>query len=217
MGRIKRYFYSFILAAVVLAMVLLGGCGSRSNTEETGSINPKTETKGQSSETEKKNTEDIPDELLPGGESTGKDQETFDASGGSEDNGTGSGQTVSGEKQKGAGKQSQEKQGISGGEQESSQIQVSVSVDSSAVGNIVSYSGSVTLDKGATAYDALAALVGNKVTGSSSYVTGIGGLSEKDYGSKSGWMYYVNGAAPNKGSSSYKLYDGDVVIWSYTK
>lgn len=214
MGRIKRYFYSFILAAAVLATVLLGGCGANTNTEDTGSTKPKTETKRQSSGAEKKNTQDIPDELLPGGESTEEKQETFDASADSE---TGSGQAASGEKQKGTGKQSQEEQGISGGAQESSKIQVSVSVDSSAVGNIVSYSGSVTLNKGATAYDALVALVGSQVTGSSSYVTGIGGLSEKDYGSKSGWMYYINGTAPNKGSSSYKLLDGDVVIWSYTK
>ena len=59
--------------------------------------------------------------------------------------------------------------------------------------------------------------MGGQVTGSSSYVTGIGGLSEKDYGSKSGWMYFVNGEAPNKACGKYILQDGDGLVWSYTK
>lgn len=48
------------------------------------------------------------------------------------------------------------------------------------------------------------------------YVEGIHQLYEKDCGSRSGWMYRVNGEFPNVGSSSYKLKDGDVVEWVYT-
>ncbi|MCR5692280.1 MAG: DUF4430 domain-containing protein [Eubacterium sp.] len=48
------------------------------------------------------------------------------------------------------------------------------------------------------------------------YVRSIGYLSEKAAGSMSGWVYTVNGKSPNVGSSSYKLKEGDQVVWSYT-
>ena len=41
-------------------------------------------------------------------------------------------------------------------------------------------------------------------------------LYEFDCGSQSGWMYKVNGWFPNYGCSSYKLKDGDAIVWSYT-
>ena len=50
----------------------------------------------------------------------------------------------------------------------------------------------------------------------SNYVEGINHLYEFDCGSQSGWMYKVNGWFPNYGSSSYKLKDGDVIVWCYT-
>lgn len=97
-------------------------------------------------------------------------------------------------------------------------VTVSVSVASSAVGNPVSASGTYTFDKGATAYDALCAL-GLSVNASSTsmgvYVSAIGGLAEKEHGATSGWMYSVNGAAPNYSASGYKLQDGDSVSWYY--
>lgn len=48
------------------------------------------------------------------------------------------------------------------------------------------------------------------------YVRGLHQLYEKDCGTKSGWMYRVNGIFPNYGSSSYILEDGDVVEFIYT-
>lgn len=48
------------------------------------------------------------------------------------------------------------------------------------------------------------------------YVEGINHLYEFDCGSQSGWMYKVNGWFPNYGCSSYKLKDGDAIVWSYT-
>lgn len=97
-------------------------------------------------------------------------------------------------------------------------VTVSVSVSSSAVGSPVSASGTYTFDKGATAYDALCAL-GLSVNASSTsmgvYVSAIGGLAEKEYGSSSGWMYSVNGVAPNYSAGGYKLQDGDSVSWYY--
>ena len=48
------------------------------------------------------------------------------------------------------------------------------------------------------------------------YVEGINHLYEFDCGSQSGWMYKVNGWFPNYGCSSYKLKNGDVIVWCYT-
>ena len=48
-----------------------------------------------------------------------------------------------------------------------------------------------------------------------SYVKAIGGLSEKDCGNASGWIYKVNGVKPMMAASKYVLKDGDVVEWYY--
>lgn len=48
------------------------------------------------------------------------------------------------------------------------------------------------------------------------YVEGINSLYEFDCGELSGWMYRVNGWFPNYGCSSYKLSDGDSIVWCYT-
>ncbi len=48
------------------------------------------------------------------------------------------------------------------------------------------------------------------------YIQGINQIYEKDCGTKSGWMYCVNGIFPNYGSSSYFLENGDRVEWKYT-
>lgn len=48
------------------------------------------------------------------------------------------------------------------------------------------------------------------------YVEGINHLYEFDVGSESGWLYQVNGWFPNYGSSSYKVKEGDVIVWAYT-
>lgn len=97
-------------------------------------------------------------------------------------------------------------------------ITVTVSVSSSAAGNPVSASGTYALDKGATAYDALLKL-GLSVNAPSSsmgvYVAAIGGLAEKEHGPSSGWMFSVNGTAPDRSASSYELRDGDSVEWYY--
>ena len=82
----------------------------------------------------------------------------------------------------------------------------------------VMMSGEVELAKNASVYDALVKLASKnnkKVSGSSSYITGIGDLCEKDYGPLSGWMYKVNGTSPQKGAGSYKLSNSDQVLWYY--
>ena len=47
------------------------------------------------------------------------------------------------------------------------------------------------------------------------YVRGIAGLSEKDCGSTSGWMYMVNSEVPMTSSDKYAVSPGDVVTFYY--
>lgn len=77
----------------------------------------------------------------------------------------------------------------------------------------------LTLDKGATVYDALKTcdlVVGAKSTAFGTYVYAIQSLAEKACGGQSGWLYQVNGAVLNTSCSNYILQDGDVVRWVYT-
>ena len=48
------------------------------------------------------------------------------------------------------------------------------------------------------------------------YIEGIHQIYEKDCGTQSGWMYSVNGAFPDVGTSSYKVSPGDVIVFSFT-
>ena len=48
------------------------------------------------------------------------------------------------------------------------------------------------------------------------YIEGIGNLYEFDCGSRSGWMFSVNGIYPSLGCSGYTLADGDVIVFCYT-
>lgn len=48
------------------------------------------------------------------------------------------------------------------------------------------------------------------------YIEGIHQIYEKDCGSKSGWMYEVNGTFPNYGCSSYTVENGDIIEFVYT-
>lgn len=108
--------------------------------------------------------------------------------------------------------------GNQGGSQQSGYVTVTVAVTSSAVGNPVSSGGTFTFNEGATAYDALCALgLSVNAHGSSygTYVAAIGGLAEKEHGGTSGWMYSVNGVAPNTACSNYVLHNGDNVVWYY--
>lgn len=108
--------------------------------------------------------------------------------------------------------------GNQGGSRQPGYVTVTISVTSSAVGNPVSSSGTFTFNEGATVYDALCALgLSVNAHGSSfgTYVAAIGGLAEKEHGATSGWMYSVNGVAPNTACSNYVLSNGDSVVWYY--
>lgn len=48
------------------------------------------------------------------------------------------------------------------------------------------------------------------------YIEGIAQIYEKDCGTKSGWMYSVNGNFPNYGCSDYIIKNGDEIKFLYT-
>lgn len=84
---------------------------------------------------------------------------------------------------------------------------------------------SVKVDKGASVYDVLEKACKAKGVPvdatytpmyKSYYIGGIGNIYEKQAGDMSGWIYKVNGTAPNRGASSYKVSDGDAISWYYT-
>lgn len=94
-----------------------------------------------------------------------------------------------------------------------------VTVNVSVYGHGVSGGGTFTFEPGATVYDALMACglsVNAKNTVYGIYVAAIGGVAEKQYGDKSGWLYAVNGVTPNIACSGYVLENGDNVSWFYT-
>ena len=96
-------------------------------------------------------------------------------------------------------------------------VRVTVTIDARADGGSSS-SYTVSLDPGATAYDALVATgagVNARSTAMGVYVAAINGYAEKDQGGESGWKYAVNGSYPNYSAGAYTLSDGDAVTWVY--
>ena len=78
----------------------------------------------------------------------------------------------------------------------------------------------VTIKSGQTAFDAFALAMEEAgldyVEKSDSYIVKIGDLDEMDHGPNSGWLYMVNGKAPDVACRSYKLTSNCEMIWFYT-
>lgn len=86
-------------------------------------------------------------------------------------------------------------------------------------------STALKVEKGASVYDVLLQVCQNHSIQLDTnytpmyknyYVKSIQYLYEKKAGQNSGWRYMVNGIYPNYGCSSYKLQQGDVVVWEYS-
>ena len=73
----------------------------------------------------------------------------------------------------------------------------------------------VTVPEGATVRQALDA-TGVRVNARGAYIVGLGGLSEFDFGPRSGWMFSVNGSFPNSSAANTTLSAGDTIAWRYT-
>ncbi len=105
----------------------------------------------------------------------------------------------------------------SGSTSQAAKVRVTVTIDARADGGSTS-SYTVSLDPGATAYDALVATgasVNARSTAMGVYVAAINGYAEKDRGGESGWKYAVNGSYPGYSAGAYTLSDGDAVTWVY--
>ncbi len=50
----------------------------------------------------------------------------------------------------------------------------------------------------------------------SGYLVSINNLGEKDCGSTSGWIFFLNGKMPSFGASSYLVKENDVIEWLYS-
>lgn len=103
------------------------------------------------------------------------------------------------------------------GQGQPKRVSVTISADGSLGGGGVSGPVTLTLKAGETVYDALtragwSAQASKGAFGA--YVTSINGVAAD---AQTGWTYTVNGSMPSTACSSYKLSDGDVVVWTFVK
>lgn len=113
--------------------------------------------------------------------------------------------------------QSNSSSNSSSSSQQPNNDKITINIQVIGMGNTM-MAGTLNVDKNSNALSVLktiAAKNGKEVTGSDYYVSGIGGLKEKQHGPMSGWMYSVNGVAPNMAAIKYNLKDGDKVVWYY--
>lgn len=103
------------------------------------------------------------------------------------------------------------------GQDQPKRVSVTISADGSLGGGGVSGPVTLTFEEGATVYDVLAS-AGWSAQASwgafGAYVTSINGVAAD---AQTGWTYTVNGSMPSTACSSYKLSDGDVVVWTFVK
>ena len=85
-------------------------------------------------------------------------------------------------------------------------------------------SGSIKVNSGASAFDALQAFAQQKRlaltykgSGATAYVTGISGYSAGPAGTMTGWLYSINGTEPGSSMGAYILKDGDSISMTYNK
>lgn len=85
-------------------------------------------------------------------------------------------------------------------------------------------SGSIKVNSGASAFDALQAFAQQqgltltyKGSGATAYVTGISGYIAGPAGTMTGWLYSINGTEPGSSMGAYILKDGDQISMTYNK
>lgn len=130
---------------------------------------------------------------------------------------SGSGASFSGSSSSSSATGTQSGSGSSNSAAQDAKVRVTVTIDARADGGSSS-SYTVSLNPGATAYDALVATgasVNARSTAMGVYVAAVNGYAEKDQGGESGWKYAVNGSYPNYSAGVCTLSDGDAVTWVY--
>lgn len=96
-------------------------------------------------------------------------------------------------------------------------IECSKAVNAGWTGQAIIFDGTIHVEQGMSVLDVTKQLAAVSVVNSQygAYVRAIDSLAEKQYGTQSGWVYQVNGVAPNYSADKYQLNNHDSVRWSY--
>ena len=227
MDKTKRIVILFITISFVFigSFSIYNGVTGNYKTNQVAQVDTtKNKKEKNTKETKKEEKQETTDQTQETSESTQNDSQSSTQSTDetktndkNKSNSKSSSTTQSNSKSSSAGhSQSSTNQSQSNSEQPTNE-KITINIQVIGMGNTM-MAGTLNVDKNSNALSVLkiiAAKNGKEVEGSDYYVSGIGGLKEKQHGPMSGWMYSVNGVAPNMAAIKYNLKDGDKVVWYY--
>lgn len=202
----------FLVLILLIACLLIVGCGSKASAPETS---PRSEGRQENIQQEAD---------ISHGQEGQKQEESIDRvdpAPKAEESKT------SPEKSSSNGKGQEDEKNQSKEEEKPGDADPAPSVTISIVGHkamgVILEATEVEIEEGETVLDALkkAAKQNNipiSIRGkkSTAYVEGINNLFEFDHGPRSGWLYRVNGSMYSKSAGAFTVNAGDVIEWLYT-
>lgn len=216
MDKTKRIVILFITISFVFigSFSIYNGVTGNYKTNQVAQVDTtKNKKEKNTKETKKEEKQETTDQTQETSESTQNDSQSStqstDETKTNDKNKSNSGQT--------SNNQSNNSSTNSSSNQQPTNEKITINIQVIGMGNTM-MAGTLNVDKNSNALSVLkiiAAKNGKEVEGSDYYVSGIGGLKEKQHGPMSGWMYSVNGVAPNMAAIKYNLKDGDKVVWYY--
>lgn len=190
--------------------------------EEKQEITDQTQETSESTQSDSQSSTQSTDETKTNDENKSNRKSSYTAQSNSKSSSAGHSQSSTNQSQSNSGQTSNNQSNNSSSSQQPTNGKITVNMQVIGVDSTL-MSGTLSLEKNTSVYGALKTLAAQKGVsistsgfGASTYVRGIGGLKEFDYGGNSGWLYMVNGIKPSYGAYSYKLNDGDTVKWYYT-
>ena len=190
--------------------------------EEKQETTDQTQETSESTQNDSQSSTQSTDETKTNDENKSNSKSSYTAQSNSKSSSAGHSQSSTNQSQSNSGQTSNNQSNNSSSSQQPTNGKITVNMQVIGVDSTL-MSGTLSLEKNTSVYGALKTLAAQKGVsistsgfGASTYVRGIGGLKEFDYGGNSGWLYMVNGIKPSYGAYSYKLNDGDTVKWYYT-
>ena len=190
--------------------------------EEKQEITDQTQETSESTQNDRQSSTQSTDETKTNDENKSNSKSSSTTQSNSKSSSAGHSQSSTNQSQSNSGQTSNNQSNNSSSSQQPTNGKITVNMQVIGVDSTL-MSGTLSLEKNTSVYGALKTLAAQKGVsistsgfGASTYVRGIGGLKEFDYGGNSGWLYMVNGIKPSYGAYSYKLNDGDTVKWYYT-
>lgn len=190
--------------------------------EEKQEITDQTQETSESTQSDSQSSTQSTDETKTNDENKSNSKSSYTDQSNSKSSSAGHSQSSTNQSQSNSGQTSNNQSNNSSSSQQPTNGKITVNMQVIGVDSTL-MSGTLSLEKNTSVYGALKTLAAQKGVsistsgfGASTYVRGIGGLKEFDYGGNSGWLYMVNGIKPSYGAYSYKLNDGDTVKWYYT-